>query len=37
MKHPFDSTHYAWKKGIDYRQHPEVYRIGKGEQGAINC
>jgi hypothetical protein len=33
----FDETDYPWKPGIDYRQHPELYRVGKGEQGVLIC
>ena len=25
----FDKTIYAWKPDIDYRAHPEEYRVGK--------
>jgi hypothetical protein len=28
---------YAWKSGVDYREHPELYRVGKGEQGVLIC
>lgn len=37
MKKSFDYTRYPWKKNIDYRLHPEFYRIGKGEQGVLIC
>lgn len=33
----FDAKEYPWKKGIDYKQHPELYRVGKGEQGVLIC
>ncbi|HVY53019.1 MAG TPA: DUF4385 domain-containing protein [Gammaproteobacteria bacterium] len=33
----FDKTKYSWKKDIDYRAHPEAYKIGKGEQGVLIC
>jgi hypothetical protein len=33
----FDREHYPWKKNIDYHQHPELYRVGKGEQGVLIC
>ena len=33
----FDHKNYAWKKDVDYRQHPEKYKIGKGEQGVLIC
>ncbi len=33
----FNSKNYAWKKDINYREHPELYRVGKGEQGVLIC
>lgn len=33
----FDNKNYYWKKNIDYRLHPEKYRVGKGEQGVLIC
>ena len=33
----FDKECYTWKPGIDYRRHPELYRVGKGEQGVLIC
>ncbi|RYE06046.1 MAG: DUF4385 domain-containing protein [Rickettsiaceae bacterium] len=33
----FDKTKYKWKNDIDYRQHPEEYKVGKGEQGVLLC
>lgn len=33
----FNSKTYSWKRGIDYRQNPELYRVGKGEQGVLIC
>lgn len=33
----FNVKDYAWKKDIDYRVHPERYRVGKGEQGVLIC
>ena len=33
----FDKHSYPWKPGIDYRQEPEKYRVGKGEQGVLIC
>jgi hypothetical protein len=33
----FKAEDYPWKPGIDYRQNPELYRIGKGEQGVLIC
>jgi hypothetical protein len=32
-----DKDSYPWKPGIDYRQEPEKYRVGKGEQGVLIC
>ncbi|AIL12804.1 cytoplasmic protein [Candidatus Paracaedimonas acanthamoebae] len=28
---------YPWRYGVDYRLHPEEYRVGKGEQGVLIC
>ena len=28
---------YSWHAGFDYRLHPELYFIGKGEQGVLIC
>lgn len=33
----FDKASYAWKSDVDYRRHPELYRVGKGEQGVLLC
>jgi len=33
----FDYSGYPWKPSIDYRTHPELYRVGKGEQGVLIC
>ncbi len=33
----FDKGTYAWHPDVDYRQHPEWYRVGKGEQGVLIC
>ncbi|MCF2447031.1 DUF4385 domain-containing protein [Dyadobacter sp. CY345] len=33
----FDKNVYVWKPDVDYRQHPELYRVGKGEQGVLIC
>ncbi|MGE5510598.1 MAG: DUF4385 family protein [Bacteroidota bacterium] len=33
----FDEPGYAWKPDVDYRSHPELYRVGKGEQGVLVC
>jgi hypothetical protein len=33
----FDKHAYAWRPDVDYRSHPELYRVGKGEQGVLIC
>ena len=33
----FDKPAHAWKPDINYREHPEQYRVGKGEQGVLIC
>lgn len=33
----FDSASYEWKASVDYHAHPELYRVGKGEQGVLIC
>ena len=33
----FDNDLYPWKPDIDYRTHPELYKVGKGEQGVLIC
>ena len=33
----FDAATYAWKGDINYRKHPDLYRVGKGEQGVLIC
>ncbi|WP_442591381.1 DUF4385 domain-containing protein [Pedobacter sp. AW31-3R] len=33
----FDTGSYPWKPDIDYRRHPEKYKVGKGEQGVLIC
>jgi len=33
----FNNATYPWKPDIDYRLHPELYRVGKGEQGVLIC
>lgn len=37
MTKNFDLSNYAWQANVDYRQHPELYRVGKGEQGVLIC
>jgi hypothetical protein len=33
----FDVSKYAWKPDVDYRENPEKYKVGKGEQGVLIC
>lgn len=33
----FDHKNYYWKKDVDYRVYPELYKVGKGEQGVLIC
>jgi len=33
----FELSTYGWSPDIDYRQHPELYRIGRGQQGVLTC
>src|SRR6188768_1283512 len=33
----FDKSQYPWRPDVDYRAHPEEYRVGKGEQGVLIC
>ena len=33
----FDEEAYPWKSDVDYKKHPEFYRVGKGEQGVLIC
>lgn len=33
----FNPEAYSWKPDVDYSQHPELYRVGKGEQGVLIC
>ena len=33
----FDVSKYAWKPEIDYRENPNKYKVGKGEQGVLIC
>src|SRR5579884_2212311 len=37
MKQTFDIDSYCWRKDVDYRLNPELYRVGKGEQGVLLC
>ncbi|MCP5378665.1 MAG: DUF4385 domain-containing protein [Rickettsiaceae bacterium] len=33
----FNKTTYYWKRDVDYRKDPYLYRVGKGEQGVLIC
>jgi hypothetical protein len=33
----FNKDAYGWKPDVDYRQEPDKYRVGKGEQGVLIC
>lgn len=33
----FSYEEYSWKPNIDYRKNPELYNIGKGQQGVLIC
>ncbi len=33
----FDKQSYPWKPDVDYREKPEKYCVGKGEQGVLIC
>jgi hypothetical protein len=33
----FNKKTYFWKSDIDYRRYPELYKVGKGEQGVLIC
>lgn len=33
----FNHKEYPWKPDVDYRKYPELYRVGKGEQGVLIC
>lgn len=37
MGKTYKSVDYACKPGIDYRLAPELYRVGRGEQGVLIC
>ena len=33
-----DSTYFdKWNPDVDYKKHPELYRIGRGQQGVLIC
>tara|TARA_Y100001938_G_C7851995_1_gene311265 strand:- start:58 stop:537 length:480 start_codon:yes stop_codon:yes gene_type:complete len=33
----FSIKSYPWNPTIDYRKNPELYKIGKGQQGVLIC
>lgn len=33
----FNQATYAWRPDVDYSKHPDLYRVGKGEQGVLIC
>lgn len=33
----FDRQTYSWKPDVNYKEHPEFYRVGEGEQGVLIC
>ena len=33
----FNPKNYYWKSDINYRERPDQYRVGKGEQGVLLC
>src|SRR6188474_2407468 len=33
----FDKAAYYWRPDVDYRARPDLYRVGKGEQGVLIC
>ena len=33
----FQHDTYKWKSNIDYRMYPELYHIGRGQQGVLTC
>ncbi|PSJ18442.1 DUF4385 domain-containing protein [Nitrosomonas supralitoralis] len=33
----FDKSSYAWRDDVNYRNQPEEYRVGKGEQDVLIC
>lgn len=37
MGKSYKSSEYMWKPDIDYRRAPELYRVGRGEQGVLVC
>ena len=41
MKQPsyvnFDEKSYQWKKNIDYKKQPNLYKIGRGGSESARC
>lgn len=33
----FNTAHYPWQSGVNYRRRPARYRVGRGEQGVLIC
>lgn len=33
----FDKKTYYWKDDVNYRENPECYHVGRGEQGVLIC
>ena len=33
----FNKSEYLWNEDIDYRKRPDLYRIGRGQQGVLTC
>ena len=33
----FNRADYGWSKDMDYRNFPDAYKVGKGEQGVLIC
>jgi len=33
----FDKKNYPWKSTVNYRTKPQLYKVGKGEQGVLIC
>ena len=33
----FKSKEYHWKPDIDYRENPDLYKVGRGQQGVLIC
>lgn len=33
----FNAADYPWEPDVNYREQPDLYRVGKGEQGVLIC